>query len=158
MSKEAKKKQAKDLKKELKDKAIILFNYDGVGVEDFTALRNGIRESGGQVKVVKNTLLQKIFSEEEITHDWLAGMTGMSFMSDEDFMTCSSVLYKSQKDEKIKIKGGFYEGSKVEDDYIVKMASIPSKDVLYSSLVGCLQGIVANLVYTLDDIAKQKEE
>ena len=158
MSKELKKKHGKELKKELDGKAIILFDYDGVSVEDFGTIRKGIRESGGQVKVVKNTILQKILQEEQISYEWLKGMTGMTFMSDDDFMTCSNVLYKSQKDEKITIKGGLYEGSKVDNTYIVKMASIPSRDTLYSSLVGCLQGVVANLVYTLDDIGKQKEE
>ena len=151
-----------DLSKDLKDQGFVFVNYDGVSADDIYDIRNEIREIGGSVKVIKNSLLKRAVKSlykdlDEEANDLFIGMTALVSIDNDSFMSCAKVLQNKEKEEKISIKGGVYQNGQVDSKYIHQLASVPSKDELYSTLVGSLQGIVAGLVYVLDDVKKTKE-
>lgn len=159
MANQKKTEQVASLHGLVKDKELIFFNYEGIEVKDFTEIRSQMREQSAQVRVVKNTFLKRVLDDigVEAPDTLFKGMNAVAAL-DGDFSASAKVLYDAEKNQKVKIIGGFYEGSYVEKDYVVKLASIPSLEVLYSMLVGCLAGPVSNLVYTLDAVKDQKND
>lgn len=152
-------KQVEDFSKDIKGKTLIYFDYEGMDVEVSEGIREKLRECGGTYRVLKNRLVKRSLDGLKFEYDesFFKGMMAVAIVDEEVFASGGKVLLDAEKKEHLAIKGGFYEGKKVDADYVKKLASIPSKEALYSILVGCLQGCVGNLVYTLEDISKQKK-
>ena len=62
---------------------------------------------------------------------------------------------QSAKRTRLEIKAGFVDGKVIDVDEVKVYASIPSKEVLISKMMGSLQAPIGNLVRTLDAIAKK---
>src|SRR5512140_2259555 len=64
-----------------RSQAVILVEYTGVKMKDLDAIRNKIRESGGEFHVVKNTLARRAFADSgmELPADFLVKSTAISF-------------------------------------------------------------------------------
>lgn len=151
--------RVKELQDQIKDKELIFFDYEGINVEDLTAIRSSLREKNGLVKVSKNTFMKMALKNNDIEPDEevFKQMTALAIIEGE-FSDSGKVLSDAEKEEKLKIKGGYYDGKVVDASFVKKLANIPSLDVLYSMLVGCLQGPTSNLVFILEAIAKKKQE
>ena len=163
MAKQYKLDVVSNLSESLRNQGVIFVNYNGISAEDIFKIRNEIREVGGGIKIVKNTLLKRAVKSlyEDINDeadDLFIGMTALVSIDNDSFMKCAKILQTKEKEEKISIKGGVYQNGQVDSKYIHQLASIPSKDELYGMLVGSLQGIVAGLVYVLDDVKQTKEK
>ena len=152
----------KDISNDLKGRGVFFINYDSISACDIAAIRTQIREIGGKVKVCKNTFLKfsilNIYKDFRDVNVLFKGMIAIVIINDDLFLNCAKVLEDSEKQEKIEIKGGIYQKEQINADYVRRLASIPSKEELYGILVGCLNGIFANLVFVLDDIKKSKEK
>ena len=160
MLKEEKKNFVAEFSNELKDKALIYVDYTGMDAETMTELRTQIREQNGLIKVVKNKLLTRMFEKQSIEYEKkiFVGMTALVSCPIEEFGQNGKHLYEAEKQEKLSIKGGYFEGKKVDATFVKKVATIPSKKELYGMLVACLQGTMSNLVFTLDAIKQQKQK
>ena len=146
-----------DFTEKIKEKELILVEYNGMTVKETTDLRRKLRETGGTFTVIKNTLLKRVLKNNQIEFEG-ALFKGMSAIvsTGENFSDSGKILKEAIKDEKLKIKGGYYDGRSIDGAYVVKLASIPSREVLYSMLVGTLSGPIANLAYALQGIAEKK--
>ena len=142
----------------IKGKSLIFVDYKGITVEDLTEVRTKLREYGSTVRVIKNSLLKRVLEANEIKleDDFFQGMLAITILGDDVFSPSGKVLFDAEKGEKLKIQGGYYEGNSVDTDFVKKLATIPTKETLYSMLVGSLQGPIADLVYTLQGIADKK--
>ena len=143
--------------KSIKDKELILIDYEGITVKNISNVREKLRQSNSIMTVVKNSLIKLAFEKQGIEMDisLFKGMSALITVGDA-FYEAGKVLLEAEKGELLKIKGGYFEGQVVDEDYVKKLANIPSKEALYSMLVGCLQSPVANLVYTLESISELK--
>ncbi len=157
---ELKKQKVNDFQEVLDKKSFIFMDYEGIKVEEITEIRNKLRENEATIKVMKNTLFEKVVEAKKMDFDKsiFKGMTAVAFGEDEKFIDISKSIYQAEKAEKVKIKAGFFEGNVLDDKEVRKYAALLSKEQMYGVLVGCLQGVVANLVYVLDDIKSNKEE
>ena len=158
-NREAKKAKVDELKGSLKGKSLIFIDYQGIDVDGISTLRREIREFGAVVKVAKNTLLKRATKEEKIdlSDDFFKGMLATAIVEGDKFTNVGKSIYEAEKSKKIKIRGGFFEGSVIGEEKVRQYASLLSKEEMYGVLVGCLNGLVSNLVYVLDGIAKEKE-
>ncbi len=159
-NREIKKEKVEDLKKQIVGKSLVFVDYEGITVEEISELRGKLREDGSTLKVVKNTLLKRTMEESKISvaDNFFKGMMAAVISDNDKFINSSKSVRGVEKLEKIKIKGGFFEGEVIDEAKVRKFASLFSKEEFHGILVGCLSGIVANLVYVLDDIHKQKQE
>ncbi|MDO4802299.1 MAG: 50S ribosomal protein L10, partial [Prevotellaceae bacterium] len=129
----------------------VLADYRGLTVEQDTALRNKLREAGVDYTVVKNNLTR--FAAKEVGLDeldsTLHGPTAIA-TSDTDVVAPAKVLIDFAKEnEALEIKGGFVDGKVISIDEIKVYASIPSKEVLISKMLGSLQSPIGALARTL---------
>lgn len=132
----------------------VLADYRGLTVEEDTDLRRKLREAGVEYTVMKNSIIR--FAAREVglegLEDILEGPTAIATSAD-DVISPAKVLNDFAKDnEAMEIKGGFVEGNVITVDEVKQYASIPSKEVLISKMLGSLQSPIGALARTLQAI------
>ena len=142
-----------------KSKLIVLTDYRGINVEDITKIRADLRKAHCEYKVAKNTTLKFAAKEanlEGIT-DLLEGPTAITF-SYEDYVEPAKVLYNYAKDSEFyKIKGGVMDGKVISVDEVLKLAKLPSREMLLTQLATVLLANIRNVAVVLDQVREQKE-
>ena len=157
---ESKKKIVSDLTERMKNAvAGVIVSYQGITVENDTALRAELRKAGVEYSVIKNTLTKRAC--EAVGFDALTGtLEGMTAVAtcDSDPVAAAKILKKyADKVETFEIKAGFVDGKVIDVNEVKVYASIPNKETLISKMMGSLQAPIGNLVRTLDAIAKKDE-
>ncbi len=139
--------------------SIVLVDYRGITVEQDTQLRKKLREAGVEYKIYKNTMLKRAFegTEFDALNEYLAGPTAVAF-SYEDPTAGSRTLADDVKEiDAISFKAGVVDGTLYDAEGMEKIASIPSREVLLSRLLGSLQGPMASFARVIKAIADEKE-
>ena len=155
-----------NLTRELKEaKSVILVNYSGLSVKSQQELKKRLKEVNARMLVVKNTLLKRAaegagVEKRMLENEVLSGQTAL-IIADADPVAPLQVLGGFAKEFEVpKFKVGVIEGSFQDSESLLKISSLPSKDVLLGQLLGVLmspsQGLVStlnantqNLLYTL---------
>ena len=138
----------------------VLVNYQGITVEDDTAMRKALREAGVKYMVVKNTLTGRAcdmvgYSEMK---QYLNGMTAIA-ISENDAVAPAKVLKKfAEKVESFKILAGYLDGAVIDEKTVTALADIPSKETLIAKFLGSIQSPLYGLAYALQAIADKQSE
>ena len=162
MNKNRELKEAKvaEIKEKLeKSKSVVLSKYQGLNVEEDTALRKNLREAGVEYKVYKNTLVTLAAKELGLDGivEYLEGPVSIAF-SYEDVTLGARILNDFAKDHKaLELKAGIVEGEIYDESKIKQLATIPSKEVLIAKLLGSIKAPLSNLAYLLSAIKDKKE-
>ncbi|HHT87794.1 MAG TPA: 50S ribosomal protein L10 [Clostridiales bacterium] len=138
-------------------KAVVLVDYRGLTVAEDTELRRKLRESGVVYKVYKNTYLNFAFKGtefEELSKD-LQGPTAVAFGIDDATAPARIINDMIKKMPKLEFKSGVVEGTYYDSKRIQVIATIPSREVLISRLLGSIQAPIANLARVLKQIAEK---
>ncbi|GAB6168958.1 50S ribosomal protein L10 [Clostridium carnis] len=162
MNKNRQIKEAKvaEIKEKLeKAQAVVLADYQGLTVEEDTALRKTLREAGVEYKVYKNSLVTLAAKELGIegVAEYLEGPVSIAF-GYEDATAPARVLHTFAKDhKKLELKAGIVDGTIYTKEQVEKLATIPSKEVLIAKLLGSFKAPLSNLAYLLNAIKEKKE-
>ena len=154
-----KKAQVSELAEKFKKaKMVILAEYRGINVADDAKLRKTLRESGNEYKVIKNSIISYAAKEAGIEGiGELEGPTAVA-ISYDDYVAPAKVLNDYAKDNEFyKIKTGIMDSKVVEVSQIKKLATLPSKDTLYTMLASALLGNIRNLAVVLNQAKETKE-
>jgi large subunit ribosomal protein L10 len=138
-------------------KAAVLVDYRGLTVEQDTALRKKLREAGIVYKVYKNTYLKMAFEGSDFAQldSHLEGPTAVAFGL-EDATAPARILAEFAKTaDKLELKAGVVEGAYYDEKGIQKVATIPSREILISNLLGSLQSPITNFARVLKQIAEK---
>ena len=140
--------------------SVVVVSYNGLTVEKVTELRKLCREQDVAYCVLKNRLVNRALQELNITgmENLLEGPNAFVF-SNKDVTNGPKVIntfIEKNKLQSLEVKGGLM-GTEVMDVAGVKaLASLPSREELLATIVGCLVSPVSSLVAVLDEIAEQK--
>ncbi len=140
--------------------SVVLVDYRGLTVEEDTALRRQLREAGVNYKVYKNTLMNFAFkgTDFEALAPFLNGPSAIA-VSTEDATAPARILADfAKKAKNLEIKAGVVEGDLYDAKGMAAIASIPSRDVLISKLLGSLQSPIANFARVIKQIAEKDGE
>ncbi len=123
---------------------VALADYRGVTVAEISAFRDALRAKGIQYEVVKNNLAKRAIEGTELEGlgDYLKGMTGWIISGEDPILTAKTVreaTQELQKAEKFVLKGGFFDGEVLDGKAIDKVADLPTKEELYTMLLGLMQ-------------------
>ncbi len=135
-------------------KMAILVDFTGMGVEELRAVRGQLRAAGGELKVVKNTIAIRAAngtSLEGLQADF-KGATLVALGYADPVAPAKALKAATDKQKKLKIKSGVFEGTVVDFDCFRKIAKLPAKPVLIAQLVGCLQGPISGFAGCLDGV------
>ena len=162
-TKTAPKKEAKvaEIKEKLeKAQGVVLANYQGLTVEEDTALRKTLREAGVDYSVIKNTMTKRAVEQVGYAKlgEVLEGMTAVA-ISQNDPVAPAKVLKKyADKVETFDIKAGFVDGEILDKAGVIALADIPSKETLIAKIMGCVRSPLFNLAYVLQAIIDKNGE
>lgn len=152
-----KKELVKRLAKELSESEIsILVDYKGLDVTSITELRAKLRESGIQMEVVKNTLLDRASegTDAGLMKDLYKGPNAI-VLSKEDPVSPAKILVDFAKDnEKLEIKAATLSGKLLDTDAIKQLAKMPSKEELLAQLVYTLNAVPTSFVNVLSGVPR----
>ena len=159
---EAKKLVVSEIVEKLKNaECMMVVSYSGLTVEQVTELRKQCRESNVHYCVLKNRLVNRALQELNIEGlDALLEGPNAFVFSEKDVTAGPKIIsnfIEKNKLTSLEIKGGLM-GTEVIDVKTIKgLASTPSREELYATMVGCLLSPVSALVSVLEEIAEKKE-
>lgn len=159
---EAKKAKVEKLTEILKNAvSFVIVDYKGITVEEDTKLRRELRESNVHYTVEKNSMLRFALKNAGIEglDNVLEGTTAIA-VSNDDQTAPARILGKfaSETDGKFNLKAGMVEGQIYDEQGVVALSKIPSKDVLLAQLVGSLQALSRSLAALLKAVADSKTD
>ena len=136
--------------------SVVVVDYRGLTVAEDTQLRKQLREAGVSYKVYKNTLVNRAVegTEFESLRDSLEGPNAFA-VSTEDATAPARVLAEfAKKAPNLEINAGVVEGTFYDAEGMKAIASVPSREVLLSKLLGSIQSPITNLARVLNQIAE----
>lgn len=140
-----------------KAQTLALAEYRGLTVEHLNALRRTARDRGVYLHVLKNTLARRAVAGTpfEVAAESMAGPLIYGFS--EDAVAAAKVLADFAKtNDKLVVKAGAYAGKALNAEGVKALASIPSKEVLLSQLLGLMQSPVSRMARVLAALAEQR--
>jgi len=125
---------------------IVVAHYAGLTVAEMQDFRGRMRESGGSVRVAKNRLA-KIALEGTPCASISGFLTGMTVLAySEDPVAAARVAEAYAKDnDKFVILGGAMGENALDAAGVKAVASMPSREELIASIVGCIAAPAANI-------------
>ena len=135
--------------------AVVLVRYQGVTVEQDTALRKELREAGITYKVYKNTMMNFAFAgtQCEALSKHLEGPSAIAISAD-DATAPARILAKHAKTIKpMELVVGVVEGKYFDAAGVQALADVPSRDILLGRLLGSMQSPIANFARVIKQIA-----
>jgi large subunit ribosomal protein L10 len=149
--------------------AVFLAQYAGLTVEDLSALRRELKKVNADFHVVKNTIARKAIEGrgESVLSPKFKQQTGVVFAAGDVAAAAKIVSETAKKNDKLKVVCGFMENNLIDAKGVDALASLPSKEVLLSRIVGSLvaphrgllgvmNGVPRALVIALNAIKEQK--
>jgi large subunit ribosomal protein L10 len=137
---------------------IVLAEYRGIQVGDLTQLRAKARAQGVYMRVLKNTLARRAV-EGTAFASLSSEMTGpLIYSISDDAVAAAKVMNDFAKtNDMLVIKAGNYAGKSLDKAGIAALASIPSREVLLSQLLGIMLAPVSGFARGLAALAAKKE-
>lgn len=145
-----------DLKEKLNASPFLLItDYTGLRVEEFSALRTALYAAGAEVRVVKNTFIRRALSDAglpDISSE-LTGQTAIVVGESDVAAAAKAVKTFAKESKKLTIKGGVVDRLVVSAQQVEAIADLPSREVLLAQLLGTLQSPASTLVRLLNEPA-----
>lgn len=152
-----KKEQVEKLGEDLKKvSSVIVATYTRQTVAKDFELRKTLRSTGAKYRVVKNTLAERAGKGTRI-EEALKNLTGVTSIAytEGDPVALAKVLAKYAKDNpEFTFKAGVVEGRVVTVKDIEALATMPSKEELYSKLLYLLSSPSQRLVTVMNAVGR----
>ena len=125
---------------------VVVSHYEGLTVAEMQDLRAQMREAGGSVRVAKNRLAKIALEGTDVAgiSDLLTGMTVLSYSEDPVAAAKVAEAYAKEND-KFVILGGAMDGNVLDPAGVKTVASMPSREELIASIVGCIGAPASNI-------------
>lgn len=152
-------------------KSIVLADYAGLTVKLQQDLRRQVKAAGGEVLVLKNTLLKIALKDEKFDLEPLVdsfnGPTLTLLAYQDEIAPIKALAEFAKTNELPTIKAGFLNKSPLTREQVDQLAKLPTKIEMIaktigtikaplSGIVNVLSGNLKKLVYALEAIKKQK--
>jgi len=127
----------------------IMTDYRGLSANEMTDLRRGLRESGIEYKVVKNTLARfaaERAGKEELV-SFFEGPVAIAFgYGDITEPARALANYIQTSKASMSIKGGFLSDRLLTSEDVATLSTLPSREILLAKVVGGVQSPISALV------------
>ena len=138
----------------------VVVEYRGLSVAEMTELRNNLRAEDVELKVYKNSLVQRatVETEYEGLNAELTGPNAIA-LGNSDAVAPARVIAKFAKDhEALVIKAAVVEGKLLTVDEVKEISKLPNREGMYSMLLGMLQAPVSKFARVVKAVAEAKPE
>ncbi len=110
--------------------------YTGLDAASATALREKLRQSEVDLRVVKNRIAR--IAMRELGREDFAGLLDgqTAVMACDDVLGASKAAVEFAKERKLEIKGGWADGRTLSKQDVKRLATIPPREVLMGQIAG----------------------
>jgi len=136
-----------------KAQAIVLAEYRSLKAGEMTDLRKKARSSGVYLRVLKNTLARRAVADTPF-----AGLTEkmvgpLAYGISSDPVAVAKLLHEfARGNDKFVIKAGAMPNLMMSSKDVGKLATMPSREALLSTLMGTMQAPIVKFVRTLNEV------
>jgi large subunit ribosomal protein L10 len=145
------------LSAELKDASNVLIGTFGkLKVSQDFELRKTVRGAGAKYKVVKNTLAERAAKgtpAEQVLKD-LTGVTSIAFTKGDPVALAKALAKYAKDNPEFTFKAGVVEGRVISIKEIQALATMPSKEEIYSKLLFLLNAPAQRLVTAMGAVGR----
>lgn len=134
--------------------AVFVIEYKRMGMKEIDMLRAKVRESGGQVHVVKNTVMKLALQKAGIQSGDIEGSALFGFTANPPVMA-KSLMDATNRSEVFKLKGGYLGGHAISAEEVKALAELPPLPVMRARLLGVISAPASKLVRTLAEPSRQ---
>jgi large subunit ribosomal protein L10 len=141
--------------------AIFAVDYRGISVSQAAELRSKLREADASFRVVKNRLTKIAADQsgEERLAELLSGPTALTFVRGDTAQAAKAISTFNKEHGILTFKGGFMEGTSLDEEAFKSIARLPTRDVLNAQFAGVvaspLTGLVRGLASLIQGLALQ---
>jgi large subunit ribosomal protein L10 len=149
--------QVKQLAGELKSiKNGFVAEFGKLTVANDDELRRAIRGIGAKYRVVKNTLAERAAQGTafESVVKSLVGRTSIAYTSGDPIALAKALTKYAKDNPELKFKAGVVEGRAVQVKDIEALASMPSKEELYSKLLFLMSSPATRLATAINAVGR----
>lgn len=118
--------------------AVYLTEFRGLSVSQLQDLRNALRDSGADYKVVKMSLARRATEELGIegVSEYLVGPTALAFANSDPVATAKALKDVGKNNENLVVKLGILSGEVLLPEQVSKLAEIEPREVLLAKIAG----------------------
>ena len=135
-----------------RQKTVVFFDYTGLKVNQVQELREKLRGEEIDCQASKKTLIDLALSKaglDGVKVKDLPGQIAMVFGYKDEVMPAKILYDFSKENEDVKILSGFIQGEYLENEVILNLAKLPSKQELLGKLVGSIASPLSGMVNVL---------
>jgi large subunit ribosomal protein L10 len=134
-------------------KMAIVTEYRGLSVGQITRLRREIRQASGEYQVIKNTLVRRALQDTVFgdLEKLLEGPNGWVFAYEDPVVLSKALIKFADDNDKLKIKGGVFEGRFMDTAGVKILSQMPSKPELQAKLLAMINAPATQLVRLMQE-------
>jgi large subunit ribosomal protein L10 len=149
--------QVEKLGAELKNvSSMVVATYSKLTVAQDYELRKALRSSGAKYRVIKNTLAERAAKgtkvEEALKN--LSGVTSIAYTTGDPVALAKALAKYAKDNPEFTFKAGLVEGRVVSINEIKALATMPSKEEIYSKLLFLLNAPVQRLATAVNAVGR----
>ena len=120
-------------------KTTVLADYRGLTVGQMTKLRSQIKKSGGQLLVVKNTLLKRALEEAKLpVPSDLTGPTAVALGFEDEVAIVKTIFDFAKETSLPSFKIGIWKDKLLSKEELGELGQLPGKEILFGKLLSLL--------------------
>jgi large subunit ribosomal protein L10 len=131
----------------------IISEYRGMTAAESTEMRKRLRAVSGEMRVAKNTLVKLAIkgTPYEALESQLGGQIGLIFSYEDPVEVAKTFTGFGVLGEKLKLRGAVLGGKPLSVQEVQALATLPSREVIFSQLLGLLNAPATQLVRLLNE-------
>lgn len=157
VTREKKSQQVEKLSGDLKNVgSLVVTTYGKLTVAQDYELRKAIRGAGAKYQVVKNTLAERAAKGtkvEEVLKN-LSGVTSIAYTTGDPVALAKALSKYAKDNPDLSFKAGVVEGRVISIKEIESLATMPSKEEIYSKLLFLLNAPAQRLVTAMNAVGR----
>ncbi len=122
---------------------VALVDYKSITVEQVNSVRRTLESKGLTYRVEKNTLINLAIQDTDKAglNEHLGGMVGVIISGDDAIDAAKTIrsVTKEFKGSTFVVKGGYFDGDVLDAKSLDKVADLPSKEELLTTLLRTIQ-------------------
>ena len=133
--------------------AMYFTKYTGVNVEQASKLRMEFIDNDVDFLVSKNTLSKiaaKNAGYEDLFDNILSGQIGIAYANSDPTSPARVIKHFTKDNESFEVVGLYFEGNLYDPSKYKELANLPTKDVLLTKFVSCLNSPMSNMALLLN--------
>jgi len=157
VTKARKKEQVEKLSVDLKNvSSAVVATYTKLNSSQTQDLRKALRGTGAKYRVVKNTLAERAAKGSKIEEALknLAGVTSIAYTTGDPVAMAKALTKYAKDNPEFTFKVGVVEGRVISIKEIEALASMPSKEEIYSKLLFLINAPAQRLVTAMNAVGR----